>query len=134
MTIIGRLRGLWACRYGGMSLEFALIAPTLFLLFLGIFEFGRLMWVRNALQFAAEETGRYVIINPTASPTQISAYLKGRIPSVNPASISVTAPGQVVGGVNFITVTATHNFSFVADAIGIAPISLVGQARVPAIP
>ena len=43
---------------GGAAAEFALLIPFILLLIYGIYEFGRLYWIQNTLQFAAEQTGR----------------------------------------------------------------------------
>lgn len=52
-------------RENGQTLvEFALIAPILFLLLLGIMELGRVIFAYNTISNAAREGARYGIIRP----------------------------------------------------------------------
>ena len=55
------------------ALEFALLATPLLLLVLGILEFGRLMWFREALQMTANEGARCMGVVATSCATS-SAY------------------------------------------------------------
>lgn len=54
---------------GGATAEFAIIMPILFLLIIAIFEFGKVYWINNTLQFAAEQTGRCILANDSSSTT-----------------------------------------------------------------
>lgn len=76
-------------RGGTAAVEFALIAPALFLLLFGIIEFGRLMWTQSALHFAVEEAARCASINTTicGSSSSIASYAASKVASLNiPAS------------------------------------------------
>lgn len=128
------LRRMLRSRRGAVVVEYALVIPSFLLLMFGIFDLGRMLWVRTTLQYAAEEAGRYVTINPGANLATVTTYLKDRVPTLDPGSINVAMSPSVTGGFNFVTVTATHQFNFAADLVGLAPILLTGESRVPAIP
>jgi len=66
-------------RSGIAAVEFALVAPMLILLLLGVLEFGRLMWVNSNLQFAAEQATRYAIAHTSASPDDITAQAQSAL-------------------------------------------------------
>jgi hypothetical protein len=90
--------------------------------------------VRAGDSRAAEGTGRYVTINSTASLATVSTYPKQRAPTRDPGSISIPVTPGVTGGLRFVTVTATRQFAFAADLVGLSPIEPTGQSRVPANP
>src|SRR5215471_12529704 len=86
------MRRLWAAlgadQRGGAVIEFAILAPVLFTILLGIIEMGRMFYVRQALEYATEEAARYYMLNPTTDSGSVTTYLRGKMaggmgPSVN---------------------------------------------------
>ena len=77
-------------REGTTAVEFALIAPALFMILFGAVEFGRLLWTQAALHFAVEEAARCASVTPSVCGTsdQIKAYAAS---SVSPLTIASTA-------------------------------------------
>jgi Flp pilus assembly protein TadG len=65
-TITRRLPLIRECD-GAAAAEFAMIFPLLLLLVLGIYEFGKIYWINNTLQFAAEQTARCILANETST-------------------------------------------------------------------
>ena len=60
---------------GSSIVEFALVAPVFFFLFMGIIEFGILFWVNLTMQHAVREGARYAVtgqsnLDPNASNQQ----------------------------------------------------------------
>jgi hypothetical protein len=53
---------------GQAMVEFALVFPVFVLLLVGIFDFGRVIWVNDTLSTAAREAGRYAVVHG-GSPT-----------------------------------------------------------------
>jgi Flp pilus assembly protein TadG len=53
---------------GQALVEMAIILPLLFLLVLGIFEFGRLMYTQNTLTHAARAGARTAVVTPNLAP------------------------------------------------------------------
>jgi Flp pilus assembly protein TadG len=88
---VSRLVQIARARQGATAVEFALIAPVLFLILLGIMEVGRAFWIQSALDFAVQEAARCAVVqaaNPAcSSPSAVQAYAAGRISQLNiPAS------------------------------------------------
>ncbi len=54
---------------GSAAVEFALVAPVLILLIMGIIAFGWVFWTQNSFQFAVEQASRCAAINTTAGGT-----------------------------------------------------------------
>jgi len=61
---------------GATALEFAIVAPVLLMLLLGIMEAGRALWTQNALNFAVEQAARCAAIdqNNCGSPAQVQSF------------------------------------------------------------
>lgn len=114
------IRRLLRSKSGTAAVEFALIAPTLFLFLLGIAEFSRAMWVQADLEFACEETARYGFATG-ASTTVLAAYAKTKLTAAPPANVvfgaTVTASS--------VQITASYPFAFVAaNLLPFGPITL----------
>jgi Flp pilus assembly protein TadG len=60
------------CRRGAVTVEFALAAPVLFLLFVGAYEFARVNMVRHTMDVAAYEGARRGIL-PGATATHVES-------------------------------------------------------------
>jgi Flp pilus assembly protein TadG len=63
------LRRLLRDRRANAALEMALTAPALLMFVFGIVEFGRAMWLKNALDFSVAEAARCASVNPTLCGT-----------------------------------------------------------------
>ena len=46
-------------RRGAVALEFALGLPIFLAMIYGIFEFGRVFWTKNTMEFAIQEAARF---------------------------------------------------------------------------
>ena len=82
-------------RRGASVVEFAIVAPLLFLFILGIFEFGRMVMVEQFLTNAAREGARRGILEQTtASEVQavVTDYLTGG--AISGATVTVS-PDQL---------------------------------------
>lgn len=60
------LQRLWANRRCSTTVEFTLVAIPLLMLSIGPLEFGRLLWIQEAIQMAAQEGARCVGILATS--------------------------------------------------------------------
>ena len=54
---------------GQAMVEFALVFPVFVLLLVGLFDFGRAIWVNDTLSTAAREAGRYAIVHGGSAST-----------------------------------------------------------------
>jgi Flp pilus assembly protein TadG len=105
-----------APRRGAAVAEFAVVAPLLFLLIFGMFEFGRLVMVQQVLTNASREGARRGILERATAAeveTVVQDYLAGS--SVSGATVTVS-PGSLAG-VGFgdpVTVTVSVPFDEVS--------------------
>ena len=100
-------------RSGAALVEFALVAPILFLFFVACIEFSRVNMIRNSISIAAYEGARKGII-PGSTSAQVEATARaslsatGIVPEtvvVTPAVITQTTPTVTVS----ITVLGSKN-------------------------
>ena len=100
-------------RRGVAVVEFAIVAPLMFLLVFGIIEFGRALMVQQVLTNASREGARRAILESTTAAevtTLVNDYLtntsvSGATISVSPASLSSVGLGDPVT----VTVSVPYN-------------------------
>jgi Flp pilus assembly protein TadG len=99
-------------RRGAAAVEFAVVAPVLFLLVFGMIEFGRMVMVQQVITNGSREGARLAVLDGTTTAdvtTAVNTYLTGA--SVQGATVTVTpnpptsaaygAPVTVVVSVSF---------------------------------
>jgi Flp pilus assembly protein TadG len=129
MMILRALR-LFRDRRGASAVEFAFAMPVLIMLLVGVFEFGRLFWTWTTIQYAAEQTGRFAMSKPTATPAELIAYLRNKLPGVSSGAVDISVSPETVDGVNYMLIITRFNFSFLS-LFPIDPVDLEGRSRVP---
>src|SRR5262245_27387459 len=106
-----------AARRGAAVVEFAVLAPVLFLLIFGMIEYGRMVMVQQLITNASREGARVAILDGMANSDVIQAvqdHIGGSIPIANgdvttdPTDITTAASGTL------ITVTVGVNLSDVS--------------------
>jgi Flp pilus assembly protein TadG len=135
---------------GSAAAEFALLIPLLLVLIVGVYEFGRLYWIQNTLQYAAEQSGRCVMVNKTVAsvtggscaPSNYSGGMAVTVPTPTTATCN-GANGLINPAPSCMTIQVTYSYSFsavLAPLIGMAAhrssslpasITLTGQSIVP---
>jgi Flp pilus assembly protein TadG len=115
---------------GTAAIEFAVVGLLFFALLLGSIEMGRAMWMRNSLQFAAEEAVRWKLVRPTASTTEIQNFARTKLTS-KPATATITATFETASGVTYLVVTTSQVFTPVTTLVSTGIITVTGRARMP---
>jgi Flp pilus assembly protein TadG len=110
---------------GAVAVEFALLAPVLIMLVLGITEFGRAYNVQISLSSAAREGVRVMAIgnNPTAARTAVRNAAVSLQPALSDASITFS-PATCTPGAQ-MTLKITYNLSTMTGIAG--PFAMEGQ-------
>ncbi|MCB9964130.1 MAG: pilus assembly protein [Rhodospirillales bacterium] len=98
---------------GATAIEFALVAVPFFLIMLGVFETGRIMWTMNTIQYAVEDTGRYVAVNEGLTESDIITYAEDRLRdmSVPPTDLSVTSNTYTEYGVDWVEIDVSYELT-----------------------
>ena len=76
---------------GVALVEFALVAPVLILILLGILDAGRAINAYVTIANSAREGAHYAALHPTAAPSDIAAAVRARVAPLNDNSVSVSA-------------------------------------------
>jgi Flp pilus assembly protein TadG len=120
-------------RNGVAAIEFAVVAPLLFTLLLGIVDVGRMFYVRQSLEYATEQAARYYVLNPTSSTPSITTYLQGQMSGSMGGSVSVnytdTANCNGKTNITCTLISATYNFNFIAHYLGLGSTTLRTKAQ-----
>jgi hypothetical protein len=88
MSVRRSIRRFRGAEEGASAVEFAIVALPLFLLAFGTFEFGRFLWVRNALQETAFMAARCMgLLSPECAAS-------GTFSSGNTRSFAVSLAGS----------------------------------------
>lgn len=143
-TFLGFLRG-WgaaprACGKGATAVEFALVAPLFLIMVLGVVEMGRVMWIKGAMQNAAEQTTRYFMVTNSACTSDLAAcitslrtYATARLAEagMNTADFTVTPNETTISSVTYMEITVTYDFEVLVQIVKFPSVSLSARARVP---
>lgn len=75
---------------GVALVEFALVAPVLLVLMIGILDVGRAVNAYVTISNAAREGSRYAALHPTASPGAIESAVRARVVPLDASTVDVT--------------------------------------------
>jgi Flp pilus assembly protein TadG len=116
-------------RRGTAAIEFGFTAPMIIMALVGCIELGRAFWIRTALQFAAEETVRYAMVNTDADDATLTAHAQQRLFGLDGDEATFSVSRETVGGADFVEVRGDYPFEFIANLIPMAATTLTGVAR-----
>jgi len=120
-------------RRGATVVEFAVVAPVLFLLLFGLFEFARMLMVQQALTNAAREGCRKAVLATTTSHQDVEARIRQCLqPSISDSSdankVSVTVSPTGLNGIASETpITTTVEVMY--STVSWTPPWFLGNAR-----
>jgi Flp pilus assembly protein TadG len=124
-----RSRTLWGNGRGQSLVEFALILPLLLVVAFIITEFGRALWIKNALTSAAGVAARAAIVSNVTNYEKIAYDAADRVLDAQfmglgdayPATTIQTELKAIAGGQQAVTVRLRREFSFVPSGEGGLP-------------
>lgn len=121
---------------GATAVEFALVAPVVFVVIFVLINFARLYWLQGSMTFAVEAAGRYAMLNTSASSTDVTDQAKANLYGISTTEVAFsTATAAGSDGVQYMTITAASSFNFIpGDLLPYGTISLSRKVRVPLIP
>ncbi|HLP68306.1 MAG TPA: TadE/TadG family type IV pilus assembly protein [Rhizobium sp.] len=135
LSRLGRAR---RCQSGATAVEFALVGLPLFLLILGVVEFGRAFFLQNDLSYAADVAARQVLIGqvgPSLSETDATTMLddavRANFRSGDPALLQVSTARETVNGSDFRVLTLRYPFTFLLPDLIDTPITIGLSRRIP---
>lgn len=109
------LRRVQSDRSGVVALEFAMVAPALFVLIMGGIEAGRIMWTQSALEMSVAQAARcYAWQVSTCSTTTATKTFAATVAPQLRFSSSVFSVNLTTCGAQ---VTATYPYQFIASGL-----------------
>jgi len=112
MTLRSRLRHLGRDCRGATILEFALIAPVLLAMLLGIALLGIVFYAEAGLRSTVEDAARYATIWPRPTQTQIAARMASKQFGMDPANIvAPTITFNTTTTPYYVTITMGYNLT-----------------------
>jgi Flp pilus assembly protein TadG len=129
--VIRRLAVFWRAHGGATAVEFAAVLGPLMILIFGVFEYGRLLWTREALQETATAGARCMGMSATScasggtySSSNTDTYIEGLATNwgvtLTAADISLnssTTCAGVTAANGFSTVTITYTFQSIVPSL-----------------
>ena len=117
---------------GTAILEMALLLPVLLLVVLGTIDFGRAVYVHNALANAARDGARFASVDPTNTTCiKTLAERNSSLANLGNSDVTVTRGGSLdLGQPVTVAVQSTYQplSSLLAGAIGVNTITLRASA------
>jgi Flp pilus assembly protein TadG len=110
-------RQFWQDQGGASAVEFALIAPLLFTLLLGIIQYGSLFLIQNRMTDAARDTARRLAVGDIGNESDAEDYAVAQLADMSPrfkatatlphapdhdVSVTITVPKEDVAWVNLV--------------------------------
>jgi Flp pilus assembly protein TadG len=121
--MLNLLRRLRRNQSGTSMIEFGIAGPVVLMAIIGCVEFGRFFWIRNTLEHAVEEAGRYAVINKTASSTDIQTQVRSKVMGIDPTLIQVSVTDAAGPSVTYRTIVATTASGYVSLVGGFLPVT-----------
>jgi Flp pilus assembly protein TadG len=126
------------CQSGATAVEFAIVCLPLLLLAIGTVEFGRALYVRNNLAYAADVAARKVLIGqvPAASSEEealakLDAAARDAFGSGERDLLQVSVSKETVDGLEFRILSIRYPFTMFIPGMNDGPIGLVVTRRIP---
>lgn len=116
-------------RNGATILEFALVAPVLLAMLIGIAELAVVFYAQAGLKSAVEDAARYATLWPKPTQAQIEARIAAKRFGLDPANIDGPYVTFSTGSSpNYVTVSMTYNLT-INYVLGKATIPLTETRR-----
>lgn len=116
-------------RRGAAVLEFALVAPVLFTMLLGIVVLGILFLAQAGLRSAVEDAARFATIWPRPTQADIEARITARRFGMDPANIvAPTITFNTTASPNYVIITMGYNIT-INYVLGTKTIALTETRR-----
>ncbi len=122
-------------RRGVAAVEFAFVAPVIFVLTIGTIDVGRLVWSWSSLDHLARDATRYASVRGAESVTpmttaQLETYVTNRLIGMDPSDVTVTVswtPNNSPGSTVKVQLDLQFDF-FLGGLVGMDSIQVQGES------
>jgi Flp pilus assembly protein TadG len=116
---------------GSAAVEFALVAMAALVVFLGIIEFGRVLYMRNEISYAIDRAARKILVNPAVINSEVEEILRNAITFGAPADLKITFGSETVETVPFRTLLINYPVTLLIPNLTNNKFTLSVERRVP---
>jgi Flp pilus assembly protein TadG len=118
------------CERGGVAIEFAIIGSLLVLGCLAIMEFGRGLYLRSELSFAADAAERQMLMNADISDEDIDTTIRSAF-SGDADSLTIDMSEETIDGVKFRTVSLSYPMALLMPVVPSGELHITVDRRTP---
>ena len=119
------------CERGAASVEFAMVGLMAIILFLGILEFGRGLYMRHEMSYAMDLGVRRILTNPTIANAAVETIIREAFGAGPVGSLLITFGTLTVDGVEFRTILATYPVTLLIPGLANRNITLKIDRIIP---
>ena len=121
--------GFWCAEKATSTAEFALVATSFFLIFLGVMQFGIAMWAQDSLNFATQQAARCWAVGASACSTVAltQSYAASQAGGLNVPTSAFTVTTPACGH----KVSASFSYQFVISGFFPYSPTFVSTACIP---
>jgi Flp pilus assembly protein TadG len=107
-----KARGLVSDRSGAAAVEFALVFPVFLALMIGLLQLGWALHCAASVRWALETSARTLLINPSATASDLQTAMTSKLASVADSSnLSVALSTQTAaGGARVLHAASTYSY------------------------
>lgn len=123
---------------GATAVEFALVCLPLLLLSLGVIEFGRALFVKNEIAYAADIAARKVLIgqipaglSDSETTTQLETAIREAFDSGEAALLEISVVRQMINGTEYRILSIQYPFSLLVPGLNGNTYTLQLNRRIP---
>ena len=116
---------------GTVAVEFALVGLVAITLFLGIVEFGRSLYMRNAIYFAMDLGSRKIMTNATVANSDVETAIRAAVAFGESSELLITFGTESVNGVAFRTILIRYPITLLIPGLTNGAFMLTVNRRVP---
>ena len=128
---INHLRRLKRDVAGVTAIEFAVVAPVLFILVFGIIQTGLLIFTKQQLHYAVESAVRSVMINPAMAESEVRVHILNKMSTINDSDLVVIAPigTTFLNSIEMRNIIAEYDFNFFVPYSNLSSMTLTSDGH-----
>jgi Flp pilus assembly protein TadG len=124
-------RDIVRCDRGAAAVEFAIVSLILIALCLGIIDFGRGLYLRNNLAFAADLGARRILVNPAIADSAVHDAVREGFQGAADL-LQVESGRETISGIAFRTIVVSFPLALNVPGLTDSGMTLRVARRVPA--
>ena len=121
------------CQSGAVALEFAIVSLFLVLISIGVIQFGRGLYVRNEMAYAADKGARAALIDADISDTALENTVRDAFSGPDADQLQVVVGTETVNGRTYRTAKLVYPLTLEFLGLTDADIELSITRRIPVI-